>query len=498
MLNYNTHLEENSYLPDVFYNGIKDNILFLQNIFGESGDLVIRKISKCGYNFAIVYMENLINKDQLNFQLLSRILRCKKFPDTPSDCLKYIERSLCTAPEVLKCKDTEKSLELLMSGCALLFVDNYCDVLVIGVQGFPSKSVGEPNSEIAERGSQEGFTEVLRFNVAMIRRRMKTPLLRFKYMKIGKMSQTSVAMCYIEGKVSNKILNRVKTRLSKIKIDTVLDSGYLQPFLENSVYSIFSDVGTCERPDTVCGKIAEGRIAILVDGTPFCLIVPYLFIENFQNFDDYALSPIFVSFIRILKFFSFFISFILPGLYVAIGEYNPEIFPTAIFYKVVDAKTSTPFSLLWEAIIIYIIYEIMREAGLRLPKAVGHAVSIVGALVIGDAAVSAGLIGAPMIIIVAITALASYVVPKLYYASAVLRFAFIFIGGFAGVFGMIIGLWTVIIAICSHNSFGVPYSAPISPFSLSSMRDTFIRMSWRKLSQKNIKIQDIAGSERNV
>lgn len=487
-----------SHTPEHFYTDIKKNLSLLRGLFDNSSDLIIRSFSVCNYDFAVVHMENMINKGEINKQLLFSLTNCNILPDDPFERFNYVEQTVSSCPDQKSSQSVDEILGLLMSGYALLFFQGVSKVLALGVQGYPRRSVNSANSEVAERGSQEGFTETIRENVAMIRRRMKTPDLQIKFTKIGKVSKTDVALVYINGIVSKDILKRVEERLSKIKIDFVLESGYLQPFLENNVYSIFSEVGNSERPDTVCGKISEGRIAILVDGTPFCLIVPHLFVENFQNLDDYTLNPLFVSFIRLLKYFSFFLSILLPGLYVAIGEYNPEIFPTAIFYKVVDAKTTTPFSLLWEALIIYIIYEIMREAGLRLPKAVGHAVSIVGALVIGEAAVSAGLIGAPMVIIVAITALASYVVPKLYYASAILRILFIFIGGFAGVFGVIIGLWTVILIICSHNSYGIPYSAPITPFDIRSMRDTFIRMSWRKLSQKNLKIQDLKGSEKEV
>ncbi len=484
--------------PEKFSTDLNENLNLLKNIFDNSSDLIVRRFSVCDYEFAAVHLENMINKGELNKQLLFSLNNCTKLPVDPLERFDYIEQTVSSCPDQKRSNFVEEIIGLMMSGHALLFSQDVSVVLALGVQGYPRRAVTDSNSEVTERGSQEAFTETIRENIAMIRKRMKTPDLKFKFMKIGTLSKTDVALCYINGVVSPEILKRVEKRLSEIKIDSVLESGYLQPFLENKVYSIFTEVGNSERPDTVCGKICEGRIAVLVDGTPFCLIVPHLFVENFQNLDDYTLNPIFVSFIRLLKFFSFFLSILLPGLYVAIGEYNPEIFPTAIFYKVVDAKTTTPFSLLWEALIIYIIYEIMREAGLRLPKAVGHAVSIVGALVIGDAAVSAGLIGAPMIIIVAITALASYVVPKLYYASAILRILFIFIGGFSGVFGVIIGLWTVIVIICSTNSYGVPYSAPISPFNLKSMRDTFTRLSWRKLAQRNMRIQDLIGTESEV
>jgi spore germination protein KA len=215
--------------------------------------------------------------------------------------------------------------------------------------------------------------------------------------------------------------------------------------------------------------------------------------------DDYTMNPYYASFIRMLKYISFFLSILLPGFYVAVGEHNPEVFPSAIFFKVVDAEVGTPFSLLWEALIIHTIYEIMREAGLRLPKSIGHAVSIVGALVIGEAAVTAGLIGAPMVIVVAVTALASYVIPSLYYPAAILRFAFIIVGGIAGLFGVVLLFSAVILEIASLEPYGVPVLAPISPFDARAMRDTVVRLGWKTLAKRTAKVQNLHGvSEESV
>ena len=321
---------------------------------------------------------------------------------------------------------------------------------------------------------------------------MKTPALKFEKMEVGSLSKTSVALCYLQDVVSLEVLEEVRANIHKIKLETVLAAGYLSPFLEKK--SLFNGVGLSERPDTVCGKITEGRIAIIVDGTPNVMIVPHLFIENFQSFDDYAIRPFYATFTRWLKFIAFFLAMFLPGFYVATITFHPELLPETMLVKIAQAEASTPFPILVEAIVIHLIYEIMREAGLRVPRPLSHAVSIVGALVIGDTAVSSGLIGAPTLLIVALTALSSYVTPNLYEPIAVARFLFIIIGGTVGLWGITLGLGFVAINICAESVYKIPFSTPVSPFSFHSMRDTLIRAGWKTLGKDTETVQNMPGS----
>ena len=311
------------------------------------------------------------------------------------------------------------------------------------------------------------------------------------------MSKTDMCLVYLNKSVSKGILNELKDRLKHADLDNVLASGYLVPYLENQGdFSLFSGIGITERPDTVCGKINEGRIAILIDGTPSVLIVPHLFVENFQTLDDYSNRPYFATFTRWLKYLAFFVATFTPGFYVAVATFNPELFPEQLLSKVATSIADTPLSLMAEVLVIHFIYEIMREAGLRLPRPLGHAVSIVGALVIGETAVNAGLIGAPTLMVVALTAISSYVIPDLYPPVAVLRILFIIVGGFGGVWGIILLFCVVLINLCGKLSFGVPYVSPVAPFSIFGMRDVFIRAGWKTLSQKRNFVQELKGSEQ--
>ncbi len=472
---------------------LEKNIDYFKNSFDNSSDLTIRQIKISGTNAAIITIEGMINKETFASSVMNPIVYafCKENLSSDEKYI-YIKNNIITASEQTDVLTFEDAFKLVMSGFALLLFDGCTKALAVGVQGFNFRSIAEPETEVMQKGSKEGFVEALRINVTLIRRRIKNPKLKFEFLSTGETSKTDICLCYINGIVSKKILAELKKRISKINLNEVLASEYLAPYLEEKGdLSFFSSVGFSERPDTVCGKISEGRIAILVDGTPTAIIVPYLFIEYFQTIDDYAQKPYFATLTRWLKYISFFISTLLPGLYVALSVFNPEVFPDRLISKIAIAVAGTPFPVMLETLIIHFIYEIMREAGLRLPRPLGHAVSIVGALVIGETAVNAGLIGAPTLMVVALTAISSYVIPNLYEPTAILRLIFILVGGILGIWGVMLLFSVLIVNICTKTNFGIPFVAPIAPFNLYSMRDVIIRAGWRTLSKKTEKIQDM-------
>lgn len=453
-------------------------------------------MSIAGLDAALITMEGMVNKETFANSVVNPLLRQTVTGSTPMEKYEKIRDKIIASCDQIQVAAYEDALSLLMSGFALIALDGCDCILAIGVQGFNFRSVSEPTSEVMQRGSREGFVEPLRINMTLIRRRIKNPKLKFELKKVGSISNTDICICYLTDKVSPEILDEVKKRLDNIDLETILASGYIMPYLEEkNDLSLFSGVGISERPDTICGKISEGRIAILVDGTPNVLIVPYLFIEYFQHLDDYAIRPYFATLTRWLKYIGFFISILLPGLYVGVGTFNPELLPGELLNKIAIAVGTTPFSLMTETLIIHFIYEIMREAGLRLPKALGHAVGIVGGLVVGDAAVSSGLVGAPTLMVVALTAISSYIIPNLYEPIAILRLVFILTGGFLGIWGIMLLFAVVLINICSKSNFGVPFTAPISPFSIFGMRDVIVRAGWKILSWKNSKVQSMPGSQ---
>lgn len=475
---------------------LTENLEYLKRELNETADLSIKYIEISGVSSAIITISGMISKDTFTQSVMNPIINSQIKGDTAQEKYEYIRDNVVIACDQLQVSTFEEVFNAIMSGFALLAMDGCDCMLSLGVQGFPFRSVSEPSSEVMQRGSREGFVEPLMINITLIRRRLKSPNLKFETMEIGSESKTAICLCYLVDKVSPSVLSEIKNRLKNIKLETVIDSGYVLPYLDDQGdFSLFSGVGMTERPDTVCGKISEGRVAVLIDGTPNALIVPYLFVEYFQHLDDYSMHPYFATFTRWLKYFAFFLSTLLPGLYVGISTFNPEILPGPIFNKIALAVGTTPFSLMFETILIHLIYEIMREAGLRIPRPLGHAVSIVGALVIGETAVSSGLIGAPTLMVVALTAISSYVIPNLYEPISILKFIFIITGGLLGIWGIMIVFTAVLINICSKNTYGVPFTSPISPFNIFAMRDVLVRGGWSFLAKKSIKIQDLPGSE---
>ena len=474
-------------------------ISFFKKKFGSSEDLTIRKMQILGLESAVITIGGMVNKDTLGLNMMNDICENIHFEGTPTEKYEYLRDKVISSCDVIEVSNYEDALYMVMSGFALFMLDGSDRILALGVQGYSSRSVSEPSSEVMQRGSREGFVEPLRVNMTLIRRRIKDPSLKFETSKIGSLSQTEICFCYIEGKVSQDILQKIKNRIKKINLETVLAAGYVIPYLEEeSDLSLFSSIGMTERPDTVCGKLSEGRVAIIVDGTPNVLIVPYLFAEYFQSMDDYSIRPYFATLSRLIKYIGFFIASLLPGIYVGIGTFNPELLPGPLLNKVAIAVGTTPFSLVFETLLIHFFYELMREAGLRLPKPLGHAISIVGGLVIGDTAIKAGLIGAPTLMVVALTALSSYVIPNLYEPIAMLRLLFIIAGGIMGIWGVMILFAVVLVNICSKSNYGVPFTSPISPFSLFGMRDVFMRMGWKTLSMKENSVQYMPGAHHKI
>ncbi len=472
------------------------NIITIMEKYRNSSDFLKREVKINGHHLAILADEGMVDLQIMTEMIFEPLLNAD-FGEgaTSEEVYHYIEEEILIGIDVNDVYDCDSVFTFIMSGFAVILIDGLEKGIAIGAQGFSFRSIAEPSSEINLRGSREGFTEPIRINLTMIRRRIKSPDMRFELLKVGKISNTDICMVYMNSRVSDKLLREVRRRLQSIDLEVVLESGYIQPYLQGKPWSIFSDVGTTERPDTLCAKINEGRIGILVDGTPFALIVPYFFNENFQSVDDYCHKPYFATFLRWVKYISFFMTILLPGAYVAIGTFHPELFPHALLFNIVSAEETTPLPLVLEALVIHFIYEVMHEAGLRLPRAVGHAVSIVGGLVIGDAAVTAGLIGAPMVMVVALTAISSFVVPSLYESVSILRFVFIIIGGASGLYGITLGLAFLSVNMAKLNSFGAPYLAPISPFSFKAMKDVLIRGRWNKLSKKESRIQNFKGTD---
>lgn len=477
---------------------LEENCVNIRAMMNNSTDLIIKYAALKGYKIAVITCEGMIDKMKLA-DLIFRPLT----ENAPEDCgsakvfFDKIVSTMLIAEEQRQLYTCDDVLHAAMSGFAVILCDEVKYALAIGIQGFSHRSIDEPSTHINLRASREGFIEVIRINIAMVRRRMKSPTLKTELMKIGERSNTDICICYLTDRADEKIVAEIKDKVKNIPLNTILSSEFLQSFLEQSNSSLFSQVMTSERPDVFVSKLYEGRVGIIVDGTPFALILPSLFIENFHTMDDYTHKPYFSAFMRTLRFVAFILAVILPGLYVALCNFNPEMLRSSLLLNIYSSVQTTAFPVFGECLVMYSLYEIMREAGLRLPKSVGHAVSIVGGLVIGEITVSAGLMSAPVVLIIAATGLCSFAVPDLYESSMILRLIFILAGGIFGLFGITVTGTVLLFRLCSKNAYGVPYMAPFAPFTLKSiLRDTFVRISWQSLSKTDITVQQLSGKAK--
>lgn len=467
---------------DVRKNAVENGRL-IKEAFKGSFDIVVKK-GYCGDRCVVfANCDGLCNSQKIADNAIRPLLQFEGTLPEGEEMDYICDRLLC-GTEQKKEPSLDEAMKNLLRGTLIIFVEGYKQCIVFGVQAIPERAISEPDTDVQEFGSREGFTENIKTNLTLVRKKLCSLNFTVEMQEKGRESKTRILLCYMKGRVSDDTLCEVRQRLDSLDIDTVLSAGYLRKTLDTRRKSLFTMVGQTERPDTFAAKLCEGKVGILIDGTPFALFVPRLFIENFQTLDDYINRPYYATFMRCVRFLSFIISVFLPGVFVSIGLFHQEILPDDMLFNIVLMESNTLFTLTMEALIIHFIYETVREAGLRMPKSIGHAVSIVGALVIGDAAVTAGLIGAPMLIIVAMTAICSLVSSDLYQPIAVLRIAFIILGGVAGLYGIIIGASALIISLASMTDYGVMFLSPISPLKSAFLRDSLIRVDTERLGKR--------------
>lgn len=451
----------------------------IRAVVAESSDFICRPFAFGGEQQGrgtLFYIDGLVEKTLVDEAVLRPLMLGPRQPREDGGWdMDYIMSSLLFVSSVTQTEKVADAVQGILSGDTVLLAEGSLRALVISLRGWKMRGIDEPETESVVRGPREGFTETLRVNTALLRRKLKNPDLVFETVRIGARTRTDVCIAYIRGLTNPHLLADLRTRLGRINTDAILESGYIEQFIEDDPRTIFPTIGNSEKPDKVAAKMLEGRAAILVDGTPFVLTVPMLFFESFQSAEDYYSRPVFASLIRLLRFLAFFISVTAPAVYVALSTFHQELLPTPLLLTMAAAHEGVPFPAALEAAFMIVAFEILKEAGVRLPRPVGQAVSIVGALVIGEAAVSAGLIGAPMVIVVAITAVASFVVPPQTDSGAVIRFGLLLLGGFMGGFGIAIGLLAVFVHMASLRSFGAPYLSGLAPFRPGEMGDTFIR-----------------------
>ena len=466
------------------------NLSKIRTIAEGSSDLLVNEFVLSGLPAALLCCEGMLSTSTMTELILKPITAIRLVCPTAANVFAFIRNHQLYSIDRAEASTYADLFRFLNSGFAVLVLDGADSALVFGIQGYDKRSVSEPSGEDNVMGAKDGFIEVVRVNMSLLRRRMKTPQLKLELFVKGSKSQTDLCLCYMADRVPQSLIAQIKARLDEMELESILSSGYLQPFLENRRGCLFDTVGTTQRPDVLCAKLLEGRVGLLIDGTPFALVIPKLFCESFQTMDDYCYRPAYATLVRWIKYAAFLVAVLLPALYVAIALHHPELLNRTLLLILADAEENAPISLTAEAIGVLLVYEIIREAGLRLPKAVGGAVSIVAGLIIGDAAVASGLISTPMLTVTAIAVIAGFVVPDLAQSITLLRLAFLLIAGFWGLFGISLLGAAVLFNLCAGESFGFPITAPIAPLYKKGFRDTLTRVSFRKMQSGSFTVEE--------
>lgn len=461
---------------------IDENIELFNHLFKDDNNFKLRKVVN-NHNpkleFYIAFFNGMVDAKIINDSII-KPLAISQF-NVKRNLINKIATQIIYINELKETEDVKEIVEAITSGDTILFLDNENKALILNTKGYVIRAINEPESEKILTGPREGFTESLITNVALLHRKFRTNELKVKYMGIGKTTNTNVCVCYVESVVNKDILNDLYKRLETIEIDAVLDSNYILELISTKRYSPFKRVGNTERPDSVVGKLLEGRIAILVDGSPAAITLPYLFIENFQSPEDYYLSADYASVSRIIRIVGFLLTICIPSLYIAIVAFHQEMIPTSLFINIAMERKSAPLPAGLEVIIMLAVFELLKETGIRMPTKVGHALSIVGALVIGQAAVEAELVAAPMIIVVGITGIASLLVPKLDSSIILYRLIILLCTILIGFLGFILGLSLLCINILNLQSFGVSQVERLESLKSQDIKDIAIRRNWRKM-----------------
>ncbi|GAB2697192.1 spore germination protein [Paenibacillus thermoaerophilus] len=455
---------------------IDDNRAYLEQLLSECSDAVIREFRiQSGPRALVVYIDGLAKTEAVDRTMQALMI----LEGGESD----LERLIMTTLPVSQLNPTYNFGDLLanvLSGDTGLLVDGNASAMTMGYRDSEHRSVSEPETESVIRGPREGFTENLRTNTSMIRRKIRSPNLKMKPLIVGRETNTNIVVSYMDGIADPELVREVITRIESIRIDGVLETGYIEELIQDNGYSPFSQAQYTERPDTVAASLLEGRVAILVDGTPFVLLVPIVFWQWFQASEDYYERFMIGTLLRILRLIFFVVALTTPAIYIAVTTYHQEMIPTNLLLSIATSREPIPFPAVVEAMIMEVAFEALREAGIRLPRTVGQAVSILGALVVGQAAVQAGIVSAAMVIVVSLTGIASFTLPRFNGAISIrmLRFPLMILAAAFGLMGIVIGGLLILGHMAKLRSFGIPFLSPVSPLHVKDLKDVIYRAPW--------------------
>jgi len=474
------------------YNDVNKNIERLLNELGNSSDVSFRMVEspyQKTLKAAIIHLDGLADENIINENIMTPLIQWLKESNqvvTVKEIEEQIPQILTVSQLTIK-KNWHEFMSAVLTGDTVILLNGSSKIFIGNTKKLQSRAVTEPTSQTVVRGPKDSFTENLRTNTSLIRARIQDSNLRLDSMKIGSVTQTDIGIMYIQGNADERIVEEIKKRLKEIKVDGVLESNYIEEFIRGDRTTIFPLLLNTERPDAVVGNLLEGRIAIIVQGTPFVLIAPAIFSQFFQSPEDYYQNYYIASFLRILRFGSFFLSMYASAIYLALITHHQGLIPNTLMVSLMAQRERVPFPAIVEMVVMELAFEMLREAGIRMPRAIGPAVSIVGALILGQAAVEAGFVSAAVVIIVAISAISNFTLPSTSIVNAArgFRFILILISAFIGLYGILLMTLCIWLHISSLRSFGIPYFSPFAPFDFKEQKDTLVRFSLPSLLKKH-------------
>lgn len=473
------------------------NMDSIKGEFSQISDITYKNIKLTNsIDCTIIFLNNYIDRQTFSEGLLRPLMHLEQKEtsfnpinlENICDCIK----DNIFLPSIEEYDSIDIVLNSILSGKVALLVNGLSKALLIELRNLPKRSITESIIEPVIRGPRDGFTEDVETNITLIRRRLKTPKLKVIRTKIGKLSQTDTAVTYLDGIAEKSLVDDIINKLSKIEIDAILESGYIEEILQTNKFSVFSEFGYTERPDRLASSLLEGHVGIIVDNTPIVLIAPQTFFQSLQSSEDYYQNYWATLLLRFVRYVFLINALLLPSFYIAVLCFHQGMLPRNLLLTIIASRQGVPFPVLLEALLMEGFFEGLREAGIRLPSPAGQTVSIVGALVIGDAAVKAGIVSSSMVIIVSVTGISSFIIPRYNLALSirVLRFGIMILSGTLGLYGLYMGVLIILIHLAKIESFGVPYLSPIAPLTFSSLKDTLMRMPWWGVKSRPSYIQN--------
>lgn len=431
-----------------------------------------------GIAFTVIFADPVTDKELLGEQVVRPLLNY----DGEASAEEISKR--LTSPELRKDKSFAKLTEEILAGNPVLLFEGGDEGIIAGTKKVFVRAIAEPPTDVTIKGPREGFIEDIKTNASLVRRRFKTAELKIDMLKAGRRSQTYIAVCYLEGTSNEKVVAQIKEKIEKIDIDFIPDSSYLTHFLAARPRSLMKQIGTTEKPDVFCAKIAEGRVGILVDGSPIALTAPYLLVEDFQSGEDYFVPPMRATFTRLLRLFALFVAVYLPAFYIAAQLFKLQLLPIRLLLTISGSIQGIPLSPSLEMLLVLLTLEVLNEASIRMPKYVGMALSVVGALVLGETAVSAGFVSTPAIIIIAFSGIGLYAVPNLIEQTSVIRLCMLLVAGSVGTYGILLLTAFILFYLVTADCFGTPVLAPFSPVVRKDLRDSLVKYDLGSLATR--------------